>query len=128
MLVNPNRTVAALTPLVFAPAAGAISALAAKHGLDIDGAELSAIFVTGATIAFAKAGLWMKGWQAYEKRELDARDAPVGALAFVDGAETAAVDSDDDDEADVEFDIDTDDDPIDVPVDDFEAQFATPKG
>jgi hypothetical protein len=71
---NPNRLVAALTPVVFAPLAGAISVLAAKYfpGVDIPSGSVEAIFIAGATIAFAKAGLWLKGWQEYEKREVDA--------------------------------------------------------
>ena len=70
---NPNRLVAALTPVVFAPLAGAISVLAAKYfpGVDIPSGSVEAIFIAGATIAFAKAGLWLKGWQEYEKREVD---------------------------------------------------------
>jgi len=120
MLVNPNRTVAALTPLVFAPAAGAISALAAKYGLDLDGGQLSAIFVTGATIAFAKAGLWMKGWQDYEAREQIARDA--AALDFV-ASDPDIAESIFDEHVDAgdEFESGFDDDDA---MDEFEAQFA----
>lgn len=84
MLANPNRYVAFLTPLLFAPAAGAISAAAAKYGLDVDGDQLQAIFIAGSTIAFAKAGLWMKGWQDFEKRqELGAVD-PLASAADPD--------------------------------------------
>lgn len=122
MLVNPNRTVAALTPLVFAPAAGAISALAGKYGLDLDGGELSAIFVAGATIAFAKAGLWMKGWQDYEKREQIARDAPVFDAAFAaDDSDVATSSFADDLDVDDDFEFDIDDEDA---MDAFEAQFA----
>jgi hypothetical protein len=76
---NPNRMVAALTPVVFAPLAGAISVLAAKYfpGVDIPSGSVEAIFIAGATIAFAKAGLWLKGWQEYEKRSVDV-DADAG--------------------------------------------------
>jgi len=71
MNTSPNRMVAIATPLVFAPLAGAITALAAKHapGLGIDQGQLEAVFIAGATIAFAKSGLWLKGWQDYEQRE-----------------------------------------------------------
>ncbi|MDX6678192.1 MAG: hypothetical protein QOE31_2244 [Solirubrobacteraceae bacterium] len=84
--INPNRTVAVLTPLLFAPAAGSISALAAKYGLDIDGGSLQAIFIAGSTIAFAKAAQWTKGWQEFEKRQ-DAHQtdaALIGAADFDD--------------------------------------------
>jgi hypothetical protein len=68
--ISPNRVVTALTPLVFAPLAGAISVFVAAHvpGLEIDTAQLQAVFIAGATIAFGKAALWLKGWQAFEQR------------------------------------------------------------
>jgi hypothetical protein len=71
MAIAPNRAVAVLTPLVFAPLAGTISVFVARHvpGVEIDGASLQAIFIAGATIAFGKAGLWLKGWQEHEKIE-----------------------------------------------------------
>jgi hypothetical protein len=73
---KPNQLVVALTPVVFAPLAGAVSVWAAKNaGVDIDQSSLQAVFIAGATIAFAKAGLWLKGWQEYEKRQ------PVAASA-----------------------------------------------
>ena len=72
----PNRVVAFLTPLVFAPVAGAISVWAAQHaGVDIDATSLQAVFIAGAGIAFGKAGLWLKGWQDWEKS--DAASAAV---------------------------------------------------
>jgi hypothetical protein len=74
MTIAPNRAVAVLTPLVFAPLAGSIAVLAARFapGVDIDQGSVEAIFITGATIAFGKAGIWLKGWQEHEKREEDA--------------------------------------------------------
>lgn len=68
--ISPNRAVTALTPLVFAPLAGAISVFAASNvpGLDIDAEQLQAVFIAGATIAFGKAALWLKGWQEFEQR------------------------------------------------------------
>jgi hypothetical protein len=83
MTITPGRLVALLTPLVFAPLAGSISVLAARYlpGVDIDQGSLQAIFIAGATIAFGKAALWLKGWQDWEKREADApsgvADLPV---------------------------------------------------
>ena len=69
--ISPNRVVTALTPLVFAPLAGAISVFAAANvpGLDIDTGQLQAVFIAGATIAFGKAALWLKGWQEFEQRD-----------------------------------------------------------
>lgn len=70
---------ALLTPLIFAPLAGSISVLAARYlpGVDIDQGSLQAIFIAGATIAFGKAAIWLKGWQDWEKREADAAGAEV---------------------------------------------------
>ena len=65
---NPNRLVAVLTPLVFAPLAGAIAAEVAKYGVDVDDGQVQAIFIAGATIALAKSAQWTKGWQAFEQR------------------------------------------------------------
>jgi hypothetical protein len=77
MNIKPNQLVAALTPVVFAPLAGIVSVFAAQHaGVDLDASSLQAVFIAGATIAFAKAGLWLKGWQAYEKRQAEAPDEP----------------------------------------------------
>jgi hypothetical protein len=88
---NPNRMVAALTPVVFAPLAGAISVLAAKYfpGVDIPSGSVEAIFIAGATIAFAKAGLWLKGWQEYEKRELDMAPDAGGEIDLGDDLDDA---------------------------------------
>ena len=74
MTITPGRLVALLTPLVFAPLAGSISVLAARYlpGVNIDQGSLQAVFIAGATIAFGKAALWLKGWQDWEKREADA--------------------------------------------------------
>src|SRR5512133_1834213 len=71
MTITPGRLVAILTPVLFAPLAGSISVLAARYlpGVDIDQGSLQAIFIAGATIAFGKAALWLKGWQDWEKRQ-----------------------------------------------------------
>jgi hypothetical protein len=79
MTITPGRIVAILTPLVFAPLAGSIAVLAARYfpGVDIDQGRLQAIFIAGATIAFGKAAIWLKGWQDWEKREADVAGAEV---------------------------------------------------
>ena len=79
MNLPPNRVVALLTPLVFAPLAGSISVLVAHYGLNIDSDSLQAIFITGATVAFGKSALWLKGWQDHERRADAPADAPGGA-------------------------------------------------
>lgn len=88
--MTPNRLVALLTPLLFAPLAGSISALAAEYfpGVDVPAESIEEIFIAGALIAFAKAAQWTQGWQKYEAREaaradvaeqLDAREAAISA-------------------------------------------------
>jgi hypothetical protein len=71
--MSPNRIVAVLTPLLFAPLAGSVSALAAEYfpGIDVPSNALEEIFIAGALIAFAKAAQWTQGWQKYEAREAD---------------------------------------------------------
>jgi len=68
--MSPNRIVAVLTPLVFAPLAGTIAALIAHNfpGVEISEGSLTQIFIAGALIALAKAAQWTRGWQKYEER------------------------------------------------------------
>ena len=76
--MSPHRAVAVLTPLVFAPAAGWIAAWAARNmpGLPkLDPAQVTAVFIAGATIAFGKAALWLHGWQQF----MQSPDGRVGA-------------------------------------------------
>jgi hypothetical protein len=121
---NPNRMVAALTPVVFAPLAGAISVLAAKYfpGVDIPAGSVEAIFIAGATIAFAKAALWLKGWQEYEKRNADAPSDAGGGIHVDDepdlgdepdlaGEPELGDELDLDDETDLDEDPDFDNEP-----------------
>jgi hypothetical protein len=110
MLSSPNRVVALATPLIFAPAAGAVTAWAAKHapGIHIHQGQLQAIFIAGATIALAHSGMWMKGWQDYEKRQ---EVLPASALEPADAAAAAAqpdVDAGTDADFDTDFDTDID--------------------
>lgn len=116
MTVTPGRLVATLTPLVFAPLAGAISVLIAEHapGLDIDSDQLQQIFIAGALIAFGKAGLWLKGWQDYEKtQEGGSADVAndVALEASMDGEPEGSVDPDE--EAAMADGMDPDEDDID---------------
>lgn len=106
MSISPNRAVALGTPLIFAPLAGAVTALAAKHapGLDIDPGQLQAIFIAGATIALAKAGLWMKGWQDFEKRE---QLMPADAFEPANGIDAAGSEPDMDEDIDTAADEDS---------------------
>src|SRR5919198_3845588 len=71
--MSPNRIVAFLTPLVFAPAAGAASAWIANHfpGVEIKESDLQAVFIGGALIALAPAAHWLHAWQKHEARQAD---------------------------------------------------------
>lgn len=119
MTSSPNGLVAMLTPIVFAPLAGSIAVLAARYlpGVDIDQGSLQAIFIAGATIAFGKAAMWLKGWQDWEKREAEGAgddvelmladdDAPAQDGGFADEPFPEADPLlDDDPEADVDLDF-----------------------
>lgn len=72
--MSPNRIVAFLTPLVFAPLAGVISTWAAENlpGVTISQSAMEEIFVAGALIALAPAMQWLHGWQKHEARSADA--------------------------------------------------------
>jgi hypothetical protein len=125
MTITPGRLVAVLTPLIFAPLAGSISVLAARYlpGVDIDQGSLQAVFIAGATIAFGKAALWLKGWQDWEKREADVADAEVD-LPHDDG--DADADAGVEQDAGLAPDAAAEDDPIEEdedPVDGEELDF-----
>jgi hypothetical protein len=69
-LMSPNRIVAFLTPLVFAPLAGVISTWAAENlpGVRVPPNAVEEIFIAGALIALAPAAQWLHGWQKYEQQ------------------------------------------------------------
>jgi hypothetical protein len=85
--MTPNRIVAVLTPLVFAPLAGACAAWLAKHfpGIKVSQNDLQSIFIAAAVIALAPALQWLHGWQKYEARQ-DEHEHEIAML----GAGTAA--------------------------------------
>src|SRR3954469_4042202 len=84
--MSANRIVAVLTPLLFAPAAGAICAYLAEHfpGVQVDEGSLQQVFVAGAAIALVPAAQWLHGWQKHEARLADSGQAlaPAGAAAL----------------------------------------------
>jgi hypothetical protein len=81
--MSPNRIVALLTPLVFAPLAGACAAWLAKHfpGINVDKNDLQSIFIAGALIALAPAAQWLHGWQKHEARQAEAEQTVALANA-----------------------------------------------
>jgi hypothetical protein len=95
--MTPNRVVAVLTPLVFAPLAGAISAWLARHapGVDVQQDDIQAVFIGGALIALAPAAQWLHGWQKYEARQDEKEQAVEVATIQTAAAEEAAPPPDD---------------------------------
>src|SRR5690349_18228655 len=95
--MTPNRVVAVLTPLVFAPLAGAVSAWLARHapGITVQKDDVQAVFIGGALIALAPALQWLHGWQKYEAREADKEEAVEVATVQTAAAEEAAPQADD---------------------------------
>ena len=87
--MSPNRIVAFLTPLVFAPLAGVVSTWAADNlpGINIPASQMEEIFIAGALIALAPAAQWLYGWQKFEQ----AREVGLAAAATtVTGLSVAA--------------------------------------
>jgi hypothetical protein len=105
--MTPNRIVAVLTPLVFAPLAGACATWLAKHfpGIKVSQSDLQSIFIAGALIALAPALQWLHGWQKYEARQANAEHeielANLGTATAAVAAQPAAADGDLDDLGDL---------------------------
>jgi hypothetical protein len=128
--MSPNRIVAFLTPLVFAPAAGAVAAWLARHfpGVDVDPGDLEKVFIAGALIALAPAAQWLHGWQKYETQQAETERAvelaniaaapsalPQGAAFAGDEADVEAFDdqpADELDELDEFLDVGDEDDEL----------------
>jgi hypothetical protein len=90
-MLQPNRIVALLTPLVFAPLAGTIATWAAENlpGVTVPREAIEEIFIAGALIALAPAAQWLYGWQKYEqgKLQLEVAAATGFGVAPVPAAE-----------------------------------------
>lgn len=80
--MSPNRVVAFLTPLAFAPLAGGVSTWLANHvpGAEVSQGQLQEIFIAGALVALAPAAQWLHGWQKYESQQAE-REQMVEAAA-----------------------------------------------
>jgi hypothetical protein len=106
--MSPNRIVAVLTPLVFAPAAGAVAAWIANNipGAEISARNLEEVFIGGALIGLAPAAQWLHGWQKYETRKaeqenaVELANAPSGVAGA--GIEPELADEDEDFEPEAE--------------------------
>jgi hypothetical protein len=87
--MSPNRLVTILTPLVFAPLAGALTAWVAQNapGLPaLDSAQVTALFIAGATIAFGKAALWL-GAEPDPVDDIAMAEKPTGVASLEPGGE-----------------------------------------
>jgi hypothetical protein len=84
-MLQPNRIVALLTPLVFAPLAGVVSTWAANNlpGVTLPADKIEEIFIAGALIALAPAAQWLHGWQKYEQRQQEAEAAAATGFGIV---------------------------------------------
>jgi hypothetical protein len=71
-----NRVVALATPL-FAAAAGWVATWLAENvpGVSISQDALEEVFIAGALIALAPAAQWLHGWQKWEARQAETRQA-----------------------------------------------------
>lgn len=65
----PNRVVVLLTPLVFVPLAGTVSAWIAENfpGLQLSEEAVVGFAAAGALSALAAAYKWIDGWQKHEQ-------------------------------------------------------------
>jgi hypothetical protein len=121
----PNRMVALLTPVVALAAGGVATWLADNLGIQVDAAELQAIFVAAIVAVLAPAAQWLYGSQKFERHQAElerlalkadtesaARTAEAemeAAAAYEDEAEDDADDYDDDGHDDEYADDDEDD-------------------
>ncbi len=65
----PNRIVVLLTPLVFVPLAGTVSAWIAERfpGVNLSEEAVVGFAAAGALSALTAAYKWLDGWQSYEQ-------------------------------------------------------------
>lgn len=96
--MSPNRIVAVLTPLVFAPLAGAVATWIADNvpGANISAGSLEEVFIGGALIGLAPAAQWLHGWQKYEAREAEKESTIelVNATAATSAAQDGEMEAD----------------------------------
>ena len=90
--MSPNRVVAFLTPLAFAPLAGGVSTWLANHvpGAEVSQGQLQEIFIAGALVALAPAAQWLHGWQKYESQQAEREQMVEAAAAAAAGAPVLA--------------------------------------
>jgi len=105
----PNRMVALLTPVVALGAGGAATWLADNLGIQVDPAELQAIFIAAIIAVLAPAAQWLYGSQKFERHQAeleqlalkaDTESAAQASEAEMEAATGAYEDEDDDGEYD----------------------------
>jgi hypothetical protein len=105
-MLQPNRIVALLTPLVFAPLAGVIATWAAENlpGVTVPRESIEEIFIAGALIALAPAAQWLHGWQKWEQRKQDIETEAATGFGMVIAEPPPPEDLGDEDYADLGLD------------------------
>jgi hypothetical protein len=108
----PNRMVALLTPVVALGAGGAATWLADNLGIQVDPAELQAIFIAATLAVLAPAAQWLYGSQKFERHQAEleqlALKADTESAAQTAEAETEAATGAYEDEDDGDYDDDDD--------------------
>ncbi len=103
----PNRMVALLTPVVALGAGGGATWLADNLGIQVDPAELQAIFIAAIIAVLAPAAQWLYGSQKFERHQAeleqlalkaDTESAAQASEAEMEAAAGAYEDEDDDGE------------------------------
>ena len=117
--MTPNRVVAVLTPLVFAPLAGAVAAWLAKHfpAVGVSKDDLQVVFIGGALIALAPASQWLHGWQKYEARQAETEQA-------LELANAQATPEDDEDDEPTDLGPESDEASIEALLDELDGAMA----
>jgi len=109
----PNRMVALLTPVVALGAGGAATWLADNLGIQVDPAEMQAIFVAAIVAVLAPAAQWLYGSQKFERHQAEleqlALKADIESAAQTSEVEMEAATGAYEDEADDGEDDDGDD-------------------
>lgn len=80
--ITVSRVVALATP-VLAAAGGLVAAEAARYGLHVPAADVTAIFVTGSASATGAALKWLHGRAQFEARAADLEHEAIAAVGDV---------------------------------------------
>jgi hypothetical protein len=128
----PNRMVALLTPVVALGAGGAATWLADNLGIQVDPAEMQAIFVAAIVAVLAPAAQWLYGSQKFERHQAeleqlalkaDTESAALASEVEMEAATGVYEDEDDDGEYDDDDDYDGEYAAVDDDDDDYDDDY-----